>query len=226
MSVSIVQPRASERLACAIWSALALSALLAGCRPDSEAAAPQVRPVRTVTVEKHEAGSPVTLTGRIEAKDEVALGVMNYVLGGGSASRLYSRVREEGGLAYAVYSYANPARYGASFIVSAQTRTAEVPKVIEIMREELARMTREPVTERELKLAKDYLIGSFPLRLDTTSKVADFIVAVEEQGLGLDYADRYKERVAKVTAADVQRVAAKYFAPDTFNRVVVGAPKP
>ena len=158
--------------------------------------------------------------------DYFPLTVGSYVLGGGSASRLYSRVREEGGLAYAVYSYANPARYGASFIVSAQTRTAEVPKVVEIMREELVRMTREPVTERELKLAKDYLIGSFPLRLDTTSKVADFIVAVEEQGLGLDYADRYKERVAKVTAADVQRVAAKYFAPDTFNRVVVGAPKP
>jgi RND family efflux transporter MFP subunit len=53
---------------------LALSALLVGCRPDSEAATPQVRPVRIVTVEKHEAGSPVTLTGRIEAKDEVALG--------------------------------------------------------------------------------------------------------------------------------------------------------
>src|SRR5436190_1530733 len=158
--------------------------------------------------------------------DYFPLTVGSYVLGGGSASRLYSRVREEGGLAYAVYSYANPARYGASFIVSAQTRTAEVPKVVEIMREELARMTREPVTERELKLAKDYLIGSFPLRLDTTSKVADFIVAVEAQGLGLDYADRYKERVAKVTAADVQRVAAKYFVPDSFNRVVVGAPKP
>jgi zinc protease len=158
--------------------------------------------------------------------DYFPLTVGSYVLGGGSASRLYSRVREEGGLAYAVYSYANPARYGASFVVSAQTRTAEVPKVIEIMREELARLTREPVTERELKLAKDYLIGSFPLRLDTTSKVADFIVAVEEQGLGLDYADRYKERVAKVTAADVQRVAAKYLAPDTFNRVIVGAPKP
>jgi zinc protease len=79
------------------------------------------------------------------------------------------------------------------------------------------------VTERELKLAKDYLIGSFPLRLDTSGKVADFIVSVEHQGLGLDYADRYKERIAKVTTADVQRVAAKFFAPDTYNRVVVGA---
>lgn len=158
--------------------------------------------------------------------DYFPLTVASYVLGGGSASRLYSRVREEGGLAYAVYAYVNPARYGASFVVSAQTRTAEVPKVIEIVREELARMTREPVSERELKLAKDYLIGSFPLRLDTSAKVADFVVAIEHQGLGLDYADRYKERVAKVTAADVQRVAARYFAPDTFDRVVVGARRP
>ena len=158
--------------------------------------------------------------------DYFPLVVASYVLGGGSASRLYSRVRDEGGLAYAVFSFVTPARYGASFTVSAQTRTAEVPKVIEMMRGELARMIREPVSERELKLAKDFLIGSFPLRLDTSSKVADFVVAVEEQGLGLDYADRYKERVAKVTAADVQRVAAKYFTPDSFNRVVVGAPKP
>jgi zinc protease len=186
-------------------------------------------PPRDETVEKALTQATIVL-GRQAIRqtdpDYFPLTVASYVLGGGSASRLYSRVREEGGLAYAVYSYVNPARYGASFIVSAQTRTAQVPKVIEIVREELTRMTREPVTERELKLAKEYLIGSFPLRLDTSSKVADFVVAIEQQGLGLDYADRYKERVAKVTPADVQRVAAKYFAPDTFDRVVVGAPKP
>jgi zinc protease len=66
-------------------------------------------------------------------------------------------------------------------------------------------------------------VGSFPLRLDTSAKVADFVVAIEVQGLGLDYADRYREQIAKVTAADVQRVAARFFVPDTFNRVVVGA---
>ena len=157
--------------------------------------------------------------------DYFPLAVASYVLGGGSASRLYGRVRDEGGLAYAVYSYVSPAHYGASFVLSSQTRTAEVAKVGEILKEELARMTREPVKDDELRLAKDYLIGSFPLRLDTTAKVADFIVAIEEQGLGLDYADRYKASIAKVTAADVQRVAGKFFAPDTFNRVVVGAAK-
>lgn len=154
--------------------------------------------------------------------DYFPLTVASYVLGGGSASRLYSRVREQGGLAYAVYSYVSPARYGAAFMVNAQTRTAEVGRVKTILRDELARMIREPVTDAELGLAKAYLIGSFPLRLDTSGKVADFVTAVEELGLGLDYPDRYKERVGKVTAADIQRVAAKYFDPESFNRVVVG----
>jgi zinc protease len=130
-------------------------------------------------------------------------------------------VREEGGLAYAVYSYANPARYGASFVVSAQTRTAEVPKVVEIMREELARMTREPVTERELKLAKDYLIGSFPLRFDTMAKLADVLGLVELYGLGLDYFTRYPKQIEQVTKDDVLRVAKQYLHPDRYALVVV-----
>lgn len=154
--------------------------------------------------------------------DYFPLVVGSYVLGGGSASRLYARVRDEGGLAYSVYSYVSPGKYGASVVVGTQTRTAEVPRVLAMLREEMARLGREPVSEGELRLAKDYLIGSFPLRLDTSAKVADFLVAVEEQGLGLDYADRYRERIAQVTAADVQRVAATYFDPATFSRVTVG----
>jgi zinc protease len=150
------------------------------------------------------------------------LAVASYVLGGGSASRLYARVREEGGLAYSVFSYLTPGRYGAALTVSAQTRTAEVGQVTRIFREELNRLGQAPPSERELGLAKSYLIGSFPLRLDTSAKVADFLVAVEEIGLGLGYADQYRERIARVTAADVQRVAASYFAADGFHRVVVG----
>jgi zinc protease len=154
--------------------------------------------------------------------DYFPLSVASYVLGGGSTSRLYTRVREESGLAYAVYSWVSPARYGAAFAVSAQTRTAEAPKVVAMIREELARMTREQVSDRELSLAKQYLIGSFPFRLDTSSKVADFLAAVEDQGLGLDYADRYKERIGRVTAKDIQDVAAKYFPPASFSLVTVG----
>jgi zinc protease len=86
----------------------------------------------------------------------------------------------------------------------------------------MARLGREPVAPRELALAKSYLIGSFPLRLDTSGKLARFLGAVEGSGLGLDYPDRYKEQIARVTATDVQRVAAKYLDPATFSSVQVG----
>ncbi|MGH7396882.1 MAG: M16 family metallopeptidase [Candidatus Rokuibacteriota bacterium] len=154
--------------------------------------------------------------------DYFPLAVATYVLGGGSASRLYTRVREEKGLAYSVYSALLPARYGASYLVSLQTRTDSVAEAERLVRVEMTRLGREPVAPRELDLAKSYLIGSFPLRLDTSGKLARFLGAVEENGLGLDYPDRYKESIARVTAADVQRVAARYLDPATFSSVRVG----
>lgn len=161
-------------------------------------------------------------TIRQDDPDYFPLSVATYVLGGGSASRLYTRVREERGLAYSVYSSVMPARYGASDLVSLQTRTDGVVEAVRLTREELTRLAREPMAPRELSLAKSYLIGSFPLRLDTSGKLARFLGAVEENGLGLDYPDRYKERIARVTAADVQRVAAKYLDPATFSEVQIG----
>ena len=154
--------------------------------------------------------------------DYFPLAVATYVLGGGSASRLYTRVREEKGLAYSVYASAFPARYGASHVVSLQTRTDSVTEAVRVVREEMARLGREPVAPGELELAKSYLIGSFPLRLDTSGKLAGFVGALEENGLGLDYPDRYKERVGRVTVADVERVAAKYLDPATYSSVIVG----
>ena len=159
---------------------------------------------------------------RQDDPDYFALSVATYVLGGGAASRLYTRVREERGLAYSVYSSLMPARYGASYLVSLQTRTDGVVEALRLTRQEMARLAREPVAPRELSLAKSYLIGSFPLRLDTSGKLARFLGAVEENGLGLDYPDRYKERIGRVTAPDIQRVAAKYLDPATFSDVQVG----
>jgi len=182
-------------------------------------------PPRTETIKRELAQSTI-LMGRQAIRqtdpDYFALAVASYVLGGGSSSRLYGRVREQEGLAYSVWSDIGPGRYGASLTVGSQSRTAAVPKVIDLLREELARMGREPVSARELDLAKSYLIGSFPLRLDTTTKVASFITIAQVQGLGLDYADGYRQGITRVTAADVQRVSARFFAPNGFSRVVVG----
>jgi len=153
--------------------------------------------------------------------DYFPLTVANYILGGGSASRLYMTVREERGLAYSVYSTLALGRYGAGYFIGLQTRLDGVDEAVRVTKAEMARMTRELVTSRELDLAKSYLIGSYPLRLDTSGKMASLLVVVEENQLGLDWPDRFKAGIAKVTAADVKRVAAVYMDPATFSSVTV-----
>ena len=83
-------------------------------------------------------------------------------------------------------------------------------------------MREQPVSEQELSEAKDYLTGSFPLRLDTNRKVASFLAQVEYFQLGLDYPDRYPELIRKVTRADIERVAKRYLQPDKLITVIVG----
>ena len=163
---------------------------------------------------------------RQDHPDYFPLVVANYVLGGGSASRLYTRVREERGLAYSVSSGLSPGRYGAAVIVSLQTRNEGVRDAVKLVKAEMTAMGRAPVTAAELALAKSYLIGSFPLRLDTSGKVARFLIGVEENGLGLAYPDIFKERVSRVTAADVERVAARYLDPTAFSTIVVEGKRP
>jgi zinc protease len=207
-----------------------LMARLSGWRAPATPLPPVPRPAPTVPVEDRRIVRDLTQTTvllgrpsiRQDDPDYFALAVATYVLGGGSASRLYTRVREDKGLAYSIYGTLLPARHGASCLVSLQTRTDGVGEAVRLVREEMTRLGREPVTPGELERAKSYLIGSFPLRLDTSGKLARFLTAVEESGLGLDYPERYKERIARVSATDVRRVAAKYLDPATFASVMVG----
>jgi len=209
----------------------ALVRRLAGWTPPKEALAvippaPASTPAATETITRADLTQATVYLGRPGIRqdhpDYFPLVVASYVLGGGSASRLYTRVREERGLAYSVYSNLSPGRYGASYVVSLQTRADAVGEAVRLVKEEMARMGQAPVEERELQLAKSYLIGSFALRLDTSRKVADLLIGIEEYGLGLDYPDRFKAEIAKVNAADVRRVATRYMDPATFSSVTVG----
>jgi zinc protease len=187
--------------------------------------APASPPVEAHRIERNLTQATVSLARpgiRQDHPDYFPLAVANYILGGGSASRLYTKVREERGLAYSVYSGLGPGRYGSSYFVGLQTRLEAVDEAVRLVKEELARMAREPVTARELELAKAYLIGSYPLRTDTSGKMAGLLVAVEENQLGLDWPDRFKAGISRVTAADIRRVATIYMDPATFSSVTVG----
>ena len=83
------------------------------------------------------------------------------------------------------------------------------------------RIRQEPVSDDEVNDAKLYLTGSFPLKLDSNSKIAGFLAQVEFFNLGADYADTYMQRINAVTKEDVQRVAQQYLHPEQMDLVVV-----
>jgi zinc protease len=154
--------------------------------------------------------------------DYYAIQVMNYILGGGGfSSRLMESIRNQRGLAYSVYSAFEPEKYAGSFQVSMQTKNESAGEAIRVAVEEMRKIREQGATEEELKAAKDYLIGSFPLRLDTNRKVAAFLSQVEFFGLGLDYPERYPDIVRAVTRQDVLRVAKRYLQPERLIFVVV-----
>ncbi len=187
--------------------------------------APASPPVESRRIERDLTQATVSLARpgiRQDHPDYFSLVAANYILGGGSTSRLYTKVREERGLAYSVYSGLGPGRYGASYFVGLQTRLESVDEAVRLVKEEMARMGRKAVTAKELQSAKSYLIGSYPLRMDTSGKMAALLVAVEENELGLDWPDRFKARISRVTAADIKRVATTYMDPTTFSSVIVG----
>lgn len=155
--------------------------------------------------------------------DYYAIQVMNYILGGGGfSSRVMDSIRNERGLAYSVYSYFAAEKSHGTFEFVMQTKNETAMEAIRIAGDEMRRMRDQPVTEQELNDAKDYLIGSFPLRFDTNRKVASFLAQVEYFQLGLDYPDRYADLIRKVSREDVQRVAKQYLQPDQLVTVIVG----
>lgn len=154
--------------------------------------------------------------------DYYAIQVMNYILGGGGVtSRLTAKIREEKGWAYDVGSAFIPDKYAGTFNASLQTKNEVAQDAIEAVLAEIRRIREQPVGEDELKDAKAYLTGSFPLRLDTSSKIVRLLANIEYFGLGLDYVDRYPGLISAVTAADIQRVAQKYLNPDRYALAVV-----
>lgn len=158
-----------------------------------------------------------------ENPDYYAVYVMNYILGGGGfTSRLMDNIRDTKGLAYDVHSYFSPMKLSGTFNVGLQTKNESARTAIEEALKEMERIRKEPVSEKELEDAKAYLTGSFPLRLDTNSKIAGMLASLEFFNLGLDYPDRYPKIINSITKEDVLKAAKKYLNPDSYILVVVG----
>ena len=149
--------------------------------------------------------------------------VMNYILGaGGFSSRLMDSIRDKQGLAYGIMSHFDARQMPGSFWINLQTRTEATNQAIAGVLLEMKNMRDAPVTDQELAEAKSFLIGSFPLRLDSTAKLAQVLAQVEFYNLGFEYFSQYPKWIDRVTKEDVQRVAKHYLDPQRYALVVVG----
>jgi zinc protease len=160
---------------------------------------------------------------RRDNPDYYASVVMNYILGGGGfASRLMDNIRDNKGLSYDVHSYFSSNKHGGNFQAGLQTKNHTANEAIAEIIKEMERIRKEPVTDKELSDAKSYLTGSFHLRLDSNSKIANFLIAVEFFGLGSNYVDDYKKYINAVSKDDILKTAQKYLNPEKYILVVVG----
>jgi zinc protease len=152
--------------------------------------------------------------------------VMNYILGGGGfSSRLTVEVREKRGLAYSTYSYLAPMDRAGMLMGGVGTANARVSESIAVIRDEWRRMATEGVTEEELRKAKQYLTGAYPLRFDSNAAIASNLVALQRDGLGADYVEKRNGLVEAVTLDDIRRVAETWLKPENLFFVVVGQPE-
>jgi zinc protease len=152
--------------------------------------------------------------------------VLNHILGGSAfSSRLYKEVREARGLAYSVYSAISPLDHTALFVSSTATRADRTGQTLEVMQAEISKLAEFGPTEEELAKAKSYLEGSYSLRFDTSTKIAQQLVQIQLENLGIDYIDRRNSLVEAVTLADVKRVAKRLLDANMLI-TVVGRPQP
>lgn len=136
--------------------------------------------------------------------------IVNHILGGGSfSSRLYREVREKRGLAYSVYSYLLPLDVAALFMGGTQTRADKADETVGLIESEIRRLATEGPTADELEKAKSYLKGSYALNFDTSTKIANLLVQIQLDDLGIDYIDRRNGLIDAVTLEDVRRVAKR-----------------
>ncbi len=199
-----------------------------GSRP---AAAPPAAPAfreRTGIVLVHRPGS-VQSSIRVghpgltpDNPDYYAVQVLNVILGSLPTSRLELIIRGDRAWTYSARStFTRPGGTGV-FVGDMEVRTPVTDSALVEMLAQFRRIRDEPVPQAELDAARNFLTGSFPLRFETPSATATQLAQLRLLGLPMESLREFRERVAAVTAADVQRVARQYVHPDRATIVVVG----
>jgi zinc protease len=154
--------------------------------------------------------------------DWLKLTLANSIYGGAFNSRLVMNIREQKGYTYSPHSGAHPLRQHGYFSVGAAVRNDVVAAALTEIFYEIDRMRSTPVGEDELDDARNYMTGIFSLGLATQDGLAGQLATATLEKLPFDYLETYRERVLRLTSADVLDASQKYFDSAHAQIVVVG----
>ncbi len=178
-------------------------------------------------INKSDVNQSYVLVGHIgglrENPDYAKLQMMNQILGGGFAGRLFQTVRTDLGLAYAVGGgYGSNINYPGTFSLFVMTKSSTTAQAIDALIAEVEKMQTNPVTKKELDDARDRFLNSLVFRYDSKQKILNERISNEYNGLSKDAFDKYVEELKEVTVSDIQDVAKNYLNPDKVQILVVG----
>ena len=157
--------------------------------------------------------------------DQYALGVANYILGGGGASRLFAEIRSRLGLAYVVGSFYTAPTGPGMVGVGCQTKGETTLKTIRALNKELDKFCASPPLDEELSVAKDSIINAFVFQFESSQNIVNQQSYLEYRGYPKDYLKNYPNQIKAVTAKDILRVANKYYAKENRKIIVLGDKK-
>ena len=198
-------------------------------KADAEPAKPADPPApvrRVVIVDKPGAVQTEIRVGNVaiarKNDDYLALDLATKVLGGEGANRLHRVLRAERGLTYGASADFNALKQSGDIVAQTNTRSATTGETLRLMVDEVWKMIRDRVGDRELEGAQQYATGSFPLTIETPSQIALLVLNAVFYGLDMGQLQTYRERVSAITPEDIQRVARNYLHPDRLTVVLVG----
>jgi zinc protease len=178
-------------------------------------------------VDRPGSGQSQVLVGRLgperQTPDWPSLAVLNQVLGGGVAGRLFLDVREKRSLAYSTgSSIEEPAHSPVPIVLSAGTQTDKAPQAVQALLDNLERMSMSPPSPAEIEIASRYLSDSFLFKTETAGALADMTAKLSVLSLPDSYYDDYRKAVRATDGPTAQAKAGKFFAGDRVVIVVAG----
>jgi predicted Zn-dependent peptidase len=154
--------------------------------------------------------------------DYIPMVVMDRIVGGGAAARLFMNLREQKGYTYGAYSQLIARKYAGPWFAFGNMRTDATEGATRAFLDEISRIRDEKVPESELEEDKRSLVASFALALEDPNELLNFAITQKIYGLPADYWDTYPAKISAITAEQVQRVARKYLDLENIQIVAVG----